>query len=157
MTKVVVALCVTLGVMFLLVALAKRLRLPARVGGGKSGMIRVVQTAMLDLKHRVAVVDVAGELLVVALAGNDVTMLTKIESDEARRRILQLDQPEKPAPQKEPAFIQRAVAPELPVQTDTAFAQTLKAQPRRASNDWEVADNGTLKAIAERVKDLKRL
>ncbi len=155
--KVVTALCVALGLLFLLVALAKRLRLPARMGGGKSGLIRVVQTGALDLKRRIAVIDVAGELIVVALAGNEVTMLTKIESEEARRRILHVDEPVKPASTDEPAFVAAETVQALPSRAETEFADRLKAQQRRASNDWEVVDNGTLKAIAARVKEMKRL
>jgi len=86
--KMAVALCSVLAAIFFLVYLAKRFRLPNRLTGGQLGQIRVIQTGMLDLKRRVAVVDVAGELIVVALTKDSVTMLTKLESAEARRRLL---------------------------------------------------------------------
>lgn len=86
--KMAVALCSVLAGIFFLVYLAKRFRLPSRLTGGQMGQIRVVQTGMLDLKRRLAVVDVAGELIVVALTKDGVTMLTKLESAEARRRLL---------------------------------------------------------------------
>jgi flagellar biogenesis protein FliO len=156
--KMGAALAVTLGAVFLMAGLAKRLRLPARLTGGRGGTIRVVQSAMLDMKHRVAVVDVAGELIVVAIAGGNVTMLTKIESDEARRRLL--GEPDEagaraPAPAPEAAFaFGEPAGREIPA---TDFGARLRAYTRHASKESAVAGQETLQAIADRVKGLKRL
>jgi len=157
--KVLAALCISLGILFLLVALAKRLRLPSKLTGGRQGLIRVVQTGMLDMKRRIAVVDVAGELIVVALSGNDVTMLTKIESEQARRRILNLeDSPASEAAPSEPAFIAEPQPTETaPEENESSFGERLRAYSRHAPTTDEVVQHENLRAITERVKELKRL
>ncbi|HPQ68864.1 MAG TPA: flagellar biosynthetic protein FliO [bacterium] len=166
--KVIVALSVTLALVFILFGLAKRFRLPARIGGGKQGLIRVVQTAMIDLKHRIAVVDVAGELIVVALAGNEMKMLTKIESPEARERLLGTI-PVEPAPKSEPAFVaapntsfaEEVAAPEPenvePVAAAENFDRHLQNYVRHNPSEHTVVEHRTLRSISERVKELKRL
>lgn len=153
--KVAMALCVSLAVLFMLVALAKRFRLPARIGGGKQGLIRVVQTSMLDMKRRIAVLDVAGELIVVALTGNDVKMLTKIESETARRRILDGESVE-PAATSEPAP-EMAEGPIEPEAAVPSFTDRLRAYKRQPPAESEAVQQATLRAITDRIRDLKRL
>ncbi len=166
--KVIVALSVTLALVFILFGLAKKFRLPGRIGGGKQGLIRVVQTAMIDLKHRIAVVDVAGELIVVALAGNEMKMLTKIESPEARERLLGTV-PVEPTPKSEPAFV---AAPKMSFAEDVAEPEPESVEPVAAAENFDrhlqnyvrhnpsehtVVEHRTLRSISERVKELKRL
>jgi flagellar biogenesis protein FliO len=159
---------VTLALVFILFGVAKRLRLPARIGGGKQGLIRVVQTAMIDLKHRIAVVDVAGELIVVALAGNEMKMLTKIESSEARERLLGTT-PAELTPKSEPAFVdapkmsftepEAAPEPEMadPATAAEGFDRHLENFVRHNPSEHAVVEHRTLRSISERVKELKRL
>jgi hypothetical protein len=126
-------------------------------------MIRVVQTGLLDMKRRIAVVDVAGELIVVALTNQGVTMLTKIESDAARRRLL--GETENPSAISPPAAVEPMsfemnfgqTADDRPIMPSSAFGAKLRAYTRHAPKESAAAGHETLKAIAERVKGLKRL
>jgi len=154
--KMAIALCVTLALLFGLVALSKRLRLPKRLGGGKRGLIRVVQTGLLDLKRRIAVVDVAGELIVVAVAANEITMLTKIESEEARRRILELDTQAPASLNSAPAFVSEPGAPDAAMPASW-FGNNLRAYQQRTPEESAVVEQETLRNIKERVRGLKRL
>ncbi|MDP8221957.1 MAG: flagellar biosynthetic protein FliO [Candidatus Lernaella stagnicola] len=166
--KMIVALCVTLALLVGLAALARRFKLPARLQGGKHGKIRVVQTGMIDMKRRIVVVDVAGELIVVALTSSGVTMLTKIESEQARRRLLGEPEPETaecehegfmgPKP-IEPASFGRETetAPDSLSDAAATFSAKLRAYSRHVPTESTAAGHDTLRSIAERVKGLKRL
>lgn len=168
-TKMAVALCLSMALLMGLVAAAKRWKIPARLQAGRGGHIRVVQTGMLDMKRRIAVVDVAGELIVVALAGNQVTMLTKIESDAARRRLLGQAEPEAEPVEEQTETIgaepiephsfgrDRQNTPAAEVEPATSFGAKLRAYSRHAPKESAVAGHDTLQAIADRVKELKRL
>ncbi|NLH50062.1 MAG: flagellar biosynthetic protein FliO [Myxococcales bacterium] len=159
--KMIAALAGGLAAILILAGLAKRFKLPARLTGGRSGLIRVVQTGMLDMKRRVAVVDVAGELLVVALANNQVTMLAKIENETARRRLLgdeAAPRDNATADLTEPAFFE--AGPEIVKTMGTAandFSAKLRAYTRHAPQESAVAGHDTLNSIVEKVKKLKRL
>jgi flagellar biogenesis protein FliO len=169
--KMIVALCISLAALLALAALAKRFKLPTRLQGGRTGAIRVVQTGMIDMKRRIAVVDVAGELIVVALSGGGVTMLTKIESDEARRRLLgetasPQTEPEEtvftgPEPIEPQSFghekIETAASTRNERDSAAAFSAKLRAYTRHAPKESAAAGHDTLQGIAERVKGLKRL
>lgn len=61
-------------------------------GLNRGGLIKVIDRSYIDLKKGIAIVDVAGEMIVVGLSGDNITMLTKIEDEAALARVRKLMQ-----------------------------------------------------------------
>ena len=81
------ALAITLGILFLIFFCLKWFF--SKRGGtlGSRELIRVISTSYLGGKRSVVLADVAGEKLVLGLSPQTITLITKIESDEALERI----------------------------------------------------------------------
>lgn len=86
--KAVVTLILVLGLMG---AALYALRYFAGTGGGsrKAGRspVRVISTTFLGNKRNLAVVDVAGELIVVGMTPTSINFITRVESPEAAEEI----------------------------------------------------------------------
>jgi flagellar biogenesis protein FliO len=57
--------------------------------GGHGGLVRTLYKTHLAPKKSLAVVEVAGEVLVLGISGQNITMLTKIENEETLARVRQ--------------------------------------------------------------------
>ncbi len=87
--KMISSLALVLG-LFLVGAYFLRERLMKRGTKGKGSLIRVLERGYVDIKKSVAIVDIAGEVIVLGTSGEGVTMLTKIENEEALARLRRL-------------------------------------------------------------------
>jgi flagellar biogenesis protein FliO len=76
--KMVLSLAVVLGLVWGLSRLAKN-KLPTVNGGGKTGLIKVLESRCLGLKKSVTLVQVPGSVLVLGVSSDRVSLLSKIE------------------------------------------------------------------------------
>lgn len=85
--RMVSALAITLGILFLIFYLLRGFF--SKRGGplGSRGLIRVISTSYLGSKRSVVLADVAGEKLVLGLSPQAITLLAKLDSQEALERI----------------------------------------------------------------------
>jgi len=81
--KMISALAVVLGLMIGAAWFLKRIGARTGMGIPDGQMIRVVSSSYIGPKNSIVVVDVLGELLVVGISGNQMTLLADI-SDEGR-------------------------------------------------------------------------
>ncbi len=87
--KMVVALSFTLAAVFFLGWLGKKYMGKFSGAFGRSSLINVLATSQIDVKKRIAVVDIAGEVLVLGIAGDNIAMLSTIEDQEKADRFRQ--------------------------------------------------------------------
>lgn len=85
--KMVSALAITLGILFLIFYLLKSVF--ARRGGalGSRGLIRVISTTYLGGKRSLILADIAGKKLLLGLSPQAITLLAKIDSQESLETI----------------------------------------------------------------------
>lgn len=79
--KMVLSLAVVLALVWGLSRLAKK-KLPLANGGGKAGLIQVLESRCLGLKKSVTLVKVPGSVLVIGVSSDRVSLLSKIEEPE---------------------------------------------------------------------------
>jgi flagellar protein FliO/FliZ len=85
--RMVSALAITLGILFVIFYFLRRL-FDKRGGAlGSRGLIRVISTTYLGGKRSLVLADVAGEKLVLGLAPQTITLLAKIDSEGSIDRI----------------------------------------------------------------------
>lgn len=85
--KTVTALAIVLAAVLLISYIAKKVLKKNDMVFGKDKLIRVLGTSYIGVKKAITLLDVAGEVLVVAVTNNNITMLTKLESEDAKSRI----------------------------------------------------------------------
>lgn len=92
LTKALLTLITVLGLMGLsLWAFRKTMGKDAALPGKKTGApIKVVTTSFLGQKKNLAVVEVAGEMLVLGVTPTSINFLTKIESSQAKEELKNL-------------------------------------------------------------------
>ncbi|MGD9008311.1 MAG: flagellar biosynthetic protein FliO [Desulfobacteraceae bacterium] len=79
--KMVLSLAVVLALVWGLSRLAKK-KLPMANGGGKTGLIQVLESQYLGIKKSVTLVKVPGSVLVLGVSPDRVSLLSKIEEPE---------------------------------------------------------------------------
>lgn len=79
--KMVLSLAVVLALVWGLSRLAKK-KLPMANGGGKAGLIQVLESQYLGIKKSVTLVKVPGSVLVLGVSSDRVSLLSKIEEPE---------------------------------------------------------------------------
>ena len=84
--KMLSALSLVLALVFVSVHAARRLLKGRGLGPGRA--IQVLASHYLGPKQSIALVEVAGEVLVLALSPNDVRLLTKVDNVEALQRLM---------------------------------------------------------------------
>ena len=84
--KVAASLALVLGI-FLVGSYLYREKLFKKGALGKGNLIRVLDKGYIDVKKAITIVDVAGEILVLGTTGEKITMLTKLENEEALKRL----------------------------------------------------------------------
>ncbi|MBI5491394.1 MAG: flagellar biosynthetic protein FliO [Deltaproteobacteria bacterium] len=92
LTKALLTLITVLGLMGLsLWAFRKSMGKGGKLTGRKPGApIKVVTTSFLGQKKNLAVVEVAGEMLVLGVTPTSINFLTKIESSQAKEELKKL-------------------------------------------------------------------
>ncbi|MBE9580206.1 MAG: flagellar biosynthetic protein FliO [Proteobacteria bacterium] len=84
--KTLAMLCIVIGVLILVLFLMKRF-LYLRNGSGQGQLIKMLSSYHVTPKERIALIDVAGEKLVIGITPANITCLAKIATSEALERI----------------------------------------------------------------------
>ncbi len=87
--KMFYGLFLVLGMMFIVFHILKKTIFKGSFMGSKSNLVTVLGTGYLGPKKMVMMTEVAGEILVLGVSGDSITMLTKITDPEKVRRIKQ--------------------------------------------------------------------
>ncbi len=89
LVKTVSALAAVIALIFILAAVGKRFLKdsPIFTGAPKGQMVKLLSSTPIDAKKRVAVLDVAGEIIVVGVGENQINMLMKIDDPQTIERI----------------------------------------------------------------------
>ena len=82
-------LCIVVAILILVVFVMKRF-FYLKDGSGHGQFIKVLASYHMTPKERIALIDVAGEKIVIGMAPGNITFLTKIEKSEAVERIKSL-------------------------------------------------------------------
>ncbi len=91
LVKSILTLIFTLGLLGLALWALKRFMKGGAAGkSGTANPVKVVTTAFLGPKKNIAVVEVAGEMLVLGLTPASITFLSKVESKEAVEELKKL-------------------------------------------------------------------
>ncbi len=86
--KTVTALAIVLAAVLLISYIAKKVLKKNDMVFGKDKLIRVLGTSYIGVKKAITLLDVAGEVLVIGVTNNNITMLTKLESEGAKSKLL---------------------------------------------------------------------
>ena len=83
--KMVSALAVTLGIMLITIYLFKKAM--KKTGGINDGLMKILSTQYLGPKDRIMLIDVLGDILVIGVSSNQISLLTKIEDDNSLEQL----------------------------------------------------------------------
>jgi flagellar biogenesis protein FliO len=86
--KTAAALAIVLAAVMIISYIAKKFLKKNDIVFGKDKLVRVLGTSYIGVKKAITLLDVAGEVLVVAVSNNNITMLTKLDSEEAKSKLL---------------------------------------------------------------------
>ncbi|NVM23040.1 MAG: flagellar biosynthetic protein FliO [Desulfobacterales bacterium] len=84
--KTLAMLCIVVGILILVLFLIKRF-LYLKDGSGHGQLIRVLSTYHMTPKERIALIDVAGEKIVIGMTAESINCLAKIEKSDVLERI----------------------------------------------------------------------
>jgi flagellar protein FliO/FliZ len=84
--KTLAMLCIVIGILILVLFLVKRF-LFLREGPWQGQLIRVLSSYHVTPKERIALIDVAGEKMVIGITPGNITCLAKIDKPEALAQI----------------------------------------------------------------------
>ncbi|MBI3584851.1 MAG: FliO/MopB family protein [Nitrospinae bacterium] len=99
--KTITALAIVLAAVLLISYIAKKVLKKNDIVFGKDKLIRVLGTSYIGVKKAITLLDVAGEVLVIGVTNNNITMLTKLESEEAKSKLLNSTTPKLRTPNSE--------------------------------------------------------
>lgn len=85
--KMAYTLCFVLGLMFIVFFAAKKTVLKNSMVGGNNPLVQVLSTGFLGPRRSIALVEVAGEVLVLGIAGDTMTLLSRIRDQEKIEKI----------------------------------------------------------------------
>jgi flagellar protein FliO/FliZ len=85
--KMIFALSIVLGIMVAAAYFFRRFLRQPLVGGDDGSLIQVVATKYLGPKNSIMLVDVLGELIVVGVSNNQMSVITTIVDPDARERM----------------------------------------------------------------------
>lgn len=85
--KMFYTLAIVLALMFLIVYVFKKVVLKNSVLGGNDKLIKVLSTGFLGPKKTIALVEVAGEVLVLGISDDNISLLAQIHDDERLEKI----------------------------------------------------------------------
>ncbi len=84
--KTLAMLCIVLGILILVVFLLKRFSY-LKQGSGHGQLIRVLSSYHMTPKERIALIDVAGQKMVIGITPGNITCLAQINKPEVLERI----------------------------------------------------------------------
>lgn len=118
-----------LGLMFLVFYLFKRFVLKNTVFGGNDKLIQVLGTGFLGPKKNIVLVEVAGEVLVLGMSNDNISLLSQIQDKEKIEQIKAAAGKENPAgglwPQRKPKLPTPEALPSAP-RSSGGFSNYLK-------------------------------
>jgi flagellar biosynthetic protein FliO len=85
--KMIGALALVVGIVLALAWVAQKYMGKFNAAFGSGGVVKVLTTSSIGVKKQIAVVDVAGEILVLGISGESITMLTTIDNMESADRL----------------------------------------------------------------------
>lgn len=85
--KMIGALALVVSLVLALAWVAQKYMGKFNTAFGNSGMVRVLTTSSIGVKKQISVVDVAGEIIVLGISGDSITMLTTIDNMESADRL----------------------------------------------------------------------
>lgn len=85
--KMIGALALVISLVLALAWLAQKYMGKFNAGFGSGGVVRVLTTSPIGVKKQISVVDVAGEIIVLGISGESITMLTTIDNQESADRL----------------------------------------------------------------------
>ncbi len=85
--KMVAALSLVLGFILLVTWLVKKYQKKFGGGFGGGGLVTILGTGAIGVKKQITIVDVAGEILVLGVAGENISMLSRINDQETAARL----------------------------------------------------------------------
>ncbi|MBW1670339.1 MAG: flagellar biosynthetic protein FliO [Deltaproteobacteria bacterium] len=83
--KMVSALAVTLGIMLITIYLLKKAM--KRTGVVNDGLMKILSTQYLGPKNSIMLIDVLGDILVIGVSSNQISLLTKIVDHDSREQL----------------------------------------------------------------------
>ncbi len=177
LVKTVTALVAVIGLILLLAALAKRYLKDSPIfpGASKGRLIRLVSSTPIDAKNRIAVVDVAGEIIVVGVSDGQLNMLTKIRNPRSLERIggfpkgkgnIERSEVVDGSPDISVAADRDGAGSSPPSETENVFHKEFNKRITMLQNavgtdpameTFPDKDYGVLRAIREKMADMKKL
>jgi flagellar biogenesis protein FliO len=85
--KMMGALALVVGLVLALAWVAQKYMGKFNTAFGSSGVVKVLTTSSIGVKKQISVVDVAGEIIVLGISGDSITMLTTIDNMESADRL----------------------------------------------------------------------
>lgn len=85
--KMVGALALVISLVLALAWVAQKYMGKFNTGFGSGGVVKVLATGPIGVKKQISVVDVAGEIIVLGISGESITMLTTIDNQESADRL----------------------------------------------------------------------
>jgi flagellar biosynthetic protein FliO len=83
--KMISALAITLGIMLITIYLLKKAI--KRTGVINDGFIKILSTKYLDPKNSIMLIDILGDILVIGVSSNQISLLTKIADDDSLEKL----------------------------------------------------------------------
>ena len=85
--KMMGALALVVGLVLALAWVAQKYMGKFNIGFGNGDLVKVLTTSSIGVKKQISVVDVAGEIIVLGISGDNITMLTTIDNMESADRL----------------------------------------------------------------------
>lgn len=92
--KIISALAVTLGIMLITMYLLKKAM--KKTGGINDGLIRILSTQYLGPKTTIMLIDVLGNVLLLSVSNNQISLLTKIVDHDSLEQLNGIQRKEAP-------------------------------------------------------------
>jgi len=90
-TRMISSLAIVIGLILVLMALFKKLTACGTPLGKRFSLIRLISSTSISPKKSIALVEIAGEIMAVGITSQQISLLGKIESNEAKERIRAVD------------------------------------------------------------------
>ncbi len=98
MSRMISALAIVMGLVLVVGVVFRRLMANYTPLGNRFRLIKMIATFPIGQRKFIALVDVAGEIFAIGVGGQQISMLCKIESEEALKRIQSIQFSKESAP-----------------------------------------------------------
>jgi flagellar protein FliO/FliZ len=144
--KMLYTLALVLALMFFIFYVFKKVVLKNSVLGGNDRLVKVLSTGYLGPKKTIALVDVAGEVLVLGISDGNITLLTQIHDEEQIEKIKGGNTVRKVRTSMEERPIAERHAPTI--KNDNPFSKYIK----QFSSDVESVQISSAASVAELIR-----